>query len=101
MTPQLKRYRRIARINRAAGLTAHGTPKVRRFLTEHKRRASKREFFHRRADARVESGLTTRGTLRRTWNGRKAQRNVCPEMVDRAVKKSERMKAEINQRILQ
>lgn len=101
MTPQLKRYHRIARRNIAAGLTAHGTPKVRRFLTEHKRKASKRQFFHRRADARVSDGLTTRGTLRRTWNGRKSQRTVCPEMVDRAVKKSERMKAEINQRILQ
>lgn len=56
-----RRYRATANGNRAAGLTAHGTPKVRQMLSAAEKQRRARNRWAARVSAFARLGLNTRG----------------------------------------
>lgn len=64
-SPQLRYYHRRALAARLAGLTSHGTPRLRETISRAEDKARRLARYHARARARAKAGLTTRGTERR------------------------------------
>lgn len=90
---RLKAYHRLAKKYLARGLTAHGAVRQRRpKLTDEERRQYGTAKKRLHAIRVLELGLTTRGTKRKTWCGRKTSHGIAGQAIERAVKKSDLLK---------
>ena len=101
-SPALKRYHRIAKEDRAKGLTAHGYVRQRRSkLTPEERRKYGTAKFRLRTERLFEQGLTTRGTKRKRWHKHGHIRGEFAARVALAVQEAEENKRRATARALE